>query len=163
MRSVIGDDCNIGQNVFIGPGVKLGNRVKVQNNVSIYAGVVCEDDVFLGPSCVFTNVLYPRSFVDRKQQFHQTTVKRGATIGANATIVCGNEIGSFSLVGAGAVVTKNVAPHALVTGNPAVQVGWVSEQGRPLSFDENGTAVCPESGQQYRLHNNLVNRLENEQ
>ena len=155
----IGDACNIGQNVVISPGVSLGNRVKVQNNVSVYTGVVCEDDVFLGPSCVFTNVTNPRSFVSRKHEFMQTLVKRGATIGANATIVCGHTVGEFALIGAGAVVTKDVLPYALVVGNPSRQVGWVSEWGCKLEFDASNRAVCPESGQTYRLDNGRVYRL----
>jgi len=159
---VVGKNCNIGQNVFVAEGAVLGNNVKVQNNVSIYAGVVCEDDVFLGPSVVFTNVLTPRSFIDRKAEFSQTLVCKGATIGANATIVCGNRIGRYALIGAGAVVTKPVPDYALVVGNPAVQVGWVSEYGHTLQFDEEGRAVCPESGQHYKLAQNILTKIENE-
>ena len=142
---IIGEDCNIGQNVVVSPQVVLGNNVKVQNNVSIYTGVICEDDVFLGPSMVFTNVTNPRSAINRKNEYKQTLVKKGATIGANATIVCGHNIGEYALIGAGAVVTKEVKPFALVVGNPARQIGWVSEHGHRLSFDDNGLAVCPES------------------
>ena len=137
---VIGERCNIGQNVVISPGVVLGNNVKIQNNVSVYTGVVCEDDVFLGPSCVFTNVLNPRSAIPRKDQYRKTLVRRGATIGANATIVCGHTIGEYALIGAGAVVTKDVPPYALVVGNPSKQIGWVSEYGHRLRFDEKGEA-----------------------
>ena len=149
--AVIGDNCNIGQNVFIDNGVSIGNQVKIQNNVSVYQGVICEDGVFLGPSMVFTNVINPRSFIDRKEEFKKTRVKKGATIGANATIVCGNEIGEYALVGAGSVVTKPVKPHALVVGNPAKQIGWVSERGLRLNFGADGKAVCQESGDAYRL------------
>lgn len=156
----IGDRCNIGQNVVISPGVRLGNNVKVQNNVSIYTGVVCEDDVFLGPSMVFTNVINPRSAVNRKNEFRTTLVGKGATIGANATIICGHTIGAYSFIGAGAVVTKDVPPYALVAGNPARQMGWVSEFGHRLTFNENNIAVCPESGIEYLLHeNNQVQKL----
>jgi UDP-2-acetamido-3-amino-2,3-dideoxy-glucuronate N-acetyltransferase len=158
-RCVLGKNCNLGQNVFVAEGVVLGDNVKVQNNVSIYAGVVCEDDVFLGPSMVFTNVLNPRSFIDRKSEFKKTLVRKGATIGANATVVCGNDIGRYALVGAGAVVTKSVPDYALVVGNPAVQIGWVSECGHTLSFDEQGRAVCPESGDQYQLTRNTLIKL----
>ncbi len=147
----IGSNCIIGQNVFIAEGAVLGNRVKVQNNVSVYSGVVCEDDVFLGPSCVFTNVINPRSFVERKDKYLATLVGQGATVGANATVVCGHTIGRYSMIGAGSVVTKDVPPYALVVGNPARQVGWVSEYGCRLSFDKAGFAVCPESGMRYRL------------
>lgn len=154
--AVIGDNCNIGQNAFIAMNVKLGNNVKIQNNVSVYEGVVCEDDVFLGPSMVFTNVVNPRSRVNKKHEFRQTLVKKGVSIGANATIICGNEIGEYALVGAGAVVTKPVLPYALVMGNPAKQTGWVSEHGCRLRFDENGKATCTESGEQYELNNNRV-------
>ena len=153
---VIGERCNIGQNVVVSPGVTLGNNVKVQNNVSIYTGVVCEDDVFLGPSMVFTNVINPRSAVNRRDQYAKTTVKRGASIGANATIVCGHDIGEFAFIGAGAVVTKDVPPYALVVGNPARQIGWVGEYGHRLNFDADGNAVCPESGQKYILENGSV-------
>lgn len=155
----IGEHCNIGQNVVVSPGVKLGRNVKIQNNVSVYTGVVCEDDVFLGPSMVFTNVINPRSHVNRRDAYQLTLVRRGASIGANATIVCGNEIGAFSLIGAGAVVTKPVKAFALVVGNPARQTGWVSEYGHKLLFDQNNLAICPESGQEYRLENNEVSRI----
>lgn len=155
----IGDNCNIGQNVVVSPGVTLGNNVKVQNNVSIYTGVICEDDVFLGPSMVFTNVINPRSAVNRKSEYMKTLVKRSATIGANATIVCGITLGEFCFIGAGAVVTKDVKPYALVVGNPARQIGWMSEFGHRLEFDQNSFAVCPESGQKYRLDNENVFRL----
>lgn len=157
--SIIGDDCNIGQNVVVSSGVKLGKNVKVQNNVSIYEGVICEDDVFLGPSMVFTNVINPRSAIVRKNEYKKTIVKRGASIGANATIVCGNDIGEYSFIGAGAVVTKEVLPYALVIGNPARQTGWVSEYGIKLKFDEEGKAVCRESGEKYILKDNRVNKL----
>ncbi|MCQ2607703.1 MAG: acetyltransferase [Bacteroidales bacterium] len=152
----IGKNCNIGQNVMIAPKVVLGNNVKVQNNVSVYSGVMCEDDVFLGPSMVFTNVLNPRSFVNRKSEFKQTIVRKGATIGANATIVCGIEIGEYALIGAGTVVTKNVKPYALVVGNPAKQIGWVSENGQKLVFDATNCAVCPETKQIYELQGGQV-------
>ncbi|MFA5713488.1 MAG: acyltransferase [Bacteroidales bacterium] len=147
----VGERCNIGQNVVISPGVILGSNVKVQNNVSIYTGVICEDDVFLGPSAVFTNVLNPRSAVDRRGSFIETRIGKGATVGANSTIICGNDIGEYAFVGAGAVVTKPVAPFALVVGNPARRVGWVSRYGAKLQFDSNGVALCPESGEGYRL------------
>jgi UDP-2-acetamido-3-amino-2,3-dideoxy-glucuronate N-acetyltransferase len=156
---VIGKKCNLGQNVVVSPQVSLGNNVKVQNNVSIYSGVVCEDDVFLGPSMVFTNILNPRSAVIRRDQYIQTLVKKGASIGANATIICGIEIGKYALIGAGAVVTKNVPDYALLIGNPAKQTGWVSEYGHKLSFNPDGTAICPESQQQYQLMNGLVQRI----
>ncbi len=156
---IIGERCNIGQNVVISPDVVLGKNVKVQNNVSLYTGVICEDDVFLGPSCVFTNVINPRSAIVRKEQYMKTIVKKGASIGANATIVCGNNIGEFALIGAGAVVTKEVPAYALLAGNPAKQLGWVSEYGHRLNFDKNNEAVCPESGQRYRLENNLVSLI----
>lgn len=155
----IGQDCNIGQNVVISPEVVLGNNVKVQNNVSVYTGVTCEDDVFLGPSCVFTNVINPRSAVVRKNQYQKTHIGKGATVGANATIVCGHTIGEYAMIGAGAVVTKDIPPYALVVGNPSVQIGWVSEYGHRLDFNEKGIAVCPESGQQYQLDNNVVKRI----
>ena len=155
----VGENCNIGQNVVISPNVILGNGVKVQNNVSVYTGVVCEDGVFLGPSMVFTNVVNPRSFIERKTEYKPTLIRKGATIGANATIVCGNEIGQYALVGAGSVVTKNVKPYALVVGNPAVQIGWVSEWGHRLSFDENGVAFGPETNQKYQLKNDQVERI----
>ncbi|MBE0677636.1 MAG: N-acetyltransferase [Bacteroidales bacterium] len=157
--AVIGENCNIGQNVVVSPGVILGNNVKVQNNVSIYTGVICEDDVFLGPSMVFTNITNPRSAVIRRDQYITTTVRRGASIGANATIVCGNEIGEYSLIGAGAVITKNVKPFALVVGNPGRQTGWVSEYGHKLSFNSDGVAVCPESGQKYLLADERVKKI----
>ncbi len=147
----IGNSCNIGQNVVVSPEVILGNNVKIQNNVSIYTGVICEDDVFLGPSMVFTNVMNPRSAVVRRDSYLQTIVKKGASIGANATIVCGHDIGRYAFIGAGAVVTKHVPDYALVVGNPARQIGWMSEYGHRLNFDENGLAECPESGQKYRL------------
>jgi UDP-2-acetamido-3-amino-2,3-dideoxy-glucuronate N-acetyltransferase len=156
---VIGDKCNIGQNVVISPDVVLGKNVKIQNNVSIYTGVKCEDDVFLGPSMVFTNVINPRSAVNRKNEFIITIVKKGASIGANATIVCGHDIGAFAFIGAGAVVTKNVPNYALLVGNPAKQIGWVSEYGHRLNFDENGIATCPESNQKYELKDELVKRI----
>ena len=156
---LIGVNCNIGQNVVISPGVVLGSNVKIQNNVSVYTGVVCEDDVFLGPSMVFTNVINPRSAVNRRGEYARTLVKKGASIGANATVVCGNDIGSFALIGAGAVITKDVADYALVVGNPAKQIGWVSEYGHRLNFDETGTAVCPESGEIYSLVENQVKRI----
>jgi UDP-2-acetamido-3-amino-2,3-dideoxy-glucuronate N-acetyltransferase len=155
----LGDKCNIGQNVVISPEVKLGKNVKVQNNVSIYTGVVCEDDVFLGPSMVFTNVINPRSAVNRKNEYAKTVVKKGASIGANATIVCGHDIGAFAFIGAGAVVTKTVPDYALVVGNPARQIGWMSEYGHRLEFNENGIAICPESQDQYKLENNQVIKL----
>ena len=155
----IGQNCNIGQNVVISPEVVLGNNVKVQNNVSVYTGVTCEDDVFLGPSCVFTNVINPRSAVVRKNQYQKTHIGKGATVGANATIVCGHSIGEYAMIGAGAVVTKDISPYALVVGNPSVQIGWVSEYGHRLDFNEKGIAVCPESGQQYLLDNNVVKRI----
>lgn len=155
----IGQNCNIGQNVVISPEVVLGNNVKVQNNVSIYTGVTCEDDVFLGPSMVFTNVTNPRSAVNRRGQYARTTVKKGASIGANATIVCGHDIGEFAFIGAGAVVTKTVPAYALVVGNPARQIGWMSEWGHRLEFNEEGVAVCPESGEKYRLENRIVTKL----
>jgi UDP-2-acetamido-3-amino-2,3-dideoxy-glucuronate N-acetyltransferase len=154
----IGENCNLGQNVVISPEVVLGNNVKVQNNVSIYTGVVCEDDVFLGPSMVFTNVINPRSAINRRNQYAKTLVKKGATIGANATIVCGIEIGRFAFIGAGAVVTKSVPDHALVIGNPARQSGWMSEYGHRLNFDQDGNAVCPESGDTYTLTNRMVTK-----
>lgn len=158
-NSKIGRNCNIGQNVVISTGVLLGNNVKVQNNVSIYTGVICEDDVFLGPSMVFTNVINPRSALDRKNEYLKTIVGKGATIGANATIICGHTIGNYSFIGAGAVVTKDVEPYALVVGNPAKRIGWVSEFGHKLIFDNQGLAICPESFEKYSLHNNKVNKL----
>lgn len=155
----IGDHCNIGQNVVVLPGVVLGNNVKVQNNVSLYTGVTCDDDVFLGPSCVFTNVINPRSAIVRKHQYMHTHVAKGATIGANATIICGNNIGEYAFIGAGAVVTKNIAAYALVTGNPAKQTGWVSAYGHRLHFDESGFATCKESSEKYQLINNSVSKI----
>ncbi len=155
----IGEKCNIGQNVVVSPGVTLGKNVKVQNNVSIYTGVVCEDDVFLGPSMVFTNVINPRSAVNRREQYAPTRVGRGASIGANATIVCGHDIGPFAFVGAGSVVTKHVPAYSLWVGNPARQMGWMSEFGHRLQFDEHGKAVCPESGQVYSLRDGVVTRV----
>jgi len=155
----IGDNCNIGQNVVVSPEVILGKNVKIQNNVSIYTGVVCEDDVFLGPSMVFTNIINPRSAVNRKSNYAKTLVKKGASIGANATIVCGNNIGEFAFVGAGAVVTKEVPAYALVVGNPSRQIGWMSEYGHRLNFDENNMAVCPESKEKYIKENNSVRKI----
>jgi UDP-2-acetamido-3-amino-2,3-dideoxy-glucuronate N-acetyltransferase len=155
----LGNNCNLGQNVVVSPEVTLGNNVKVQNNVSIYTGVTCEDDVFLGPSMVFTNVINPRSAVNRKNQYAKTHVGKGASIGANATIVCGHDIGKFAFIGAGAVVTKHVPDYALLVGNPARQTGWMSEYGQKLVFDANGQAVCSESGQKYQLKNNRVERI----
>ncbi|MFW5644691.1 MAG: acyltransferase [Bacteroidota bacterium] len=156
---VIGENCNLGQNVVISPQVVLGKNVKVQNNVSVYTGVICEDDVFLGPSMVFTNVINPRSAIKRKDQYLKTLVKKGATIGANATIICGNTIGKFAFIGAGAVITKNVKDYALVVGNPAKQTGWMSEYGHKLSFNENNVAICPESGENYRLEQEGIIKL----
>ena len=158
-NSIIGNNCNIGQNVVISPSVILGRNVKVQNNVSIYSGVICEDDVFLGPSMVFTNVINPRSAIIRRDEYLQTIVKKGASIGANATIVCGNNIGEYAFIGAGAVVTKEVLPYALVVGNPSKQIGWISEYGHRLNFDSNGIAVCPESNDKYELNNNNVEKI----
>jgi len=155
----IGNNCNIGQNVFIASTVVLGNNVKVQNNVSLYDGVICEDDVFLGPSCVFTNVINPRSAISKRNEFKQTLVKSGATIGANATILCGITISQFAFIGAGAVVTKNVAEYALVTGNPATQTGWMSEHGNKLVFNKEGIAVCSSTGEKYQLKNNIVIKI----
>ncbi len=155
----IGKNCNIGQNVVVSPEVILGNNVKVQNNVSIYTGVICEDDVFLGPSMVFTNVVNPRSAINRRNQYAQTNVRRGATIGANATIVCGHDIGRYAFIGAGAVVTKNVRDYELVVGNPARHAGWMSEYGHKLAFDANGIAKCPESGELYKLEDGKVTKL----
>jgi len=157
--STIGPDCNLGQNVVISPGVVIGRNVKIQNNVSVYTGVICEDDVFLGPSMVFTNVINPRSAVPRKEQYLQTLVKKGATIGANATIICGHTIGAYALIGAGSVITKEVKPYALIVGNPARQTGWVSEFGHKLHFDATGIAVCPETNQQYKLENDFVKKI----
>lgn len=155
-EAIIGDECNIGQNVFIANQVILGKNVKIQNNVSVYAGVTCEDDVFLGPSCVFTNVLNPRSAVNRRGEYLVTKVGKGATIGANATIVCGNDIGKYAFIGAGAVVTKTVLPYALLVGNPAKQTGWMSEAGQRLDFGGEGKAICTESGETYTLENGKV-------
>jgi UDP-2-acetamido-3-amino-2,3-dideoxy-glucuronate N-acetyltransferase len=157
--SEIGENCNIGQNVVVSAGVKLGNNVKVQNNVSIYTGVLCDDDVFLGPSMVFTNVINPRSAIIRKDSYLDTIVEKGASIGANSTIVCGNIIGRYAFVGAGSVVTKDVKPYALVVGNPARQTGWMSEYGHKLFFDNLGMAICPESGERYRLTNGTVTKI----
>jgi len=155
----IGERCNLGQNVVISPGVVIGNNVKIQNNVSVYTGVICEDDVFLGPSMVFTNVINPRSAVNRKKEFLKTTVGKGVTIGANATIVCGYSIGRHAFIGAGAVVTKPIKPYALVIGNPARQTGWMSEYGHKLQFDHHGEALCPESGERYVLRDDNVNKI----
>jgi UDP-2-acetamido-3-amino-2,3-dideoxy-glucuronate N-acetyltransferase len=154
----IGNGCNIGQNVVVSPKVILGKNVRVQNNVSIYEGVICEDDVFLGPSMVFTNVINPRSAVSRKHEYMPTLVRKGATIGANATIVCGNEIGPYAFIGAGAVITKPVAAYALMVGNPAKQIGWMSEHGHRLHFDGKGLATCPESNERYILENSSVRK-----
>jgi UDP-2-acetamido-3-amino-2,3-dideoxy-glucuronate N-acetyltransferase len=158
-NSIIGESCNIGQNVVVSPKVVLGNNVKVQNNVSIYTGVICEENVFLGPSMVFTNIINPRSAIVRKDQYQKTLVKKGASIGANATIICGNEIGEYALVGAGAVVSKSIKPYALVVGNPSKQIGWVSEYGHRLQFDNENRATCSESGEKYRLKENKVVKL----
>lgn len=159
-NSVIGENCNIGQNVVVSPNVQLGNNVKIQNNVSVYTGVICEDDVFLGPSMVFTNVINPRSGVIRKDEYMNTIVKKGASIGANATIVCGNNIGRYSFIGAGAVVTKEVSDYALMVGNPSKNIGWMSEFGERLIFNEDGIAICNTTGSRYRLNNNLVNKID---
>jgi UDP-2-acetamido-3-amino-2,3-dideoxy-glucuronate N-acetyltransferase len=158
-KCVIGENCNLGQNVVVSPDVFLGNNVKVQNNVSIYTGVICEDDVFLGPSMVFTNVINPRSAVNRKDQYLKTHVGKGATIGANATVVCGHNIGAFAFIGAGAVVTKEIPAYALVVGNPSKQIGWMSEFGQRLKFDADGMAICSESGERYRLSNGVVSKV----
>jgi len=155
----LGENCNLGQNVVVSPEVVLGNNVKVQNNISIYTGVICEDDVFLGPSMVFTNVLNPRSAINRRGEYLKTVVKKGVSIGANATIVCGHDIGEYAFIGAGAVVTKTVAPYALMVGNPARQLGWMSEFGHRLTFDNNGIAICPESNEKYELKNNQVQKI----
>jgi len=155
----IGGSCNIGQNVVISPAVCLGKNVKIQNNVSVYTGVICEDDVFLGPSMVFTNVINPRSHVNRKNEYAETIVRKGASIGANATIICGNEIGTYAMIGAGAVITKPVKAYALVVGNPAKQIGWVSENGHRLHFENQDFAKCPETNQEYQLENNEVKRI----
>ena len=157
--AVIGSNCNLGQNVVVSPKVVLGNNVRVQNNVSIYEGVICEDDVFLGPSAVLTNVINPRSAVSRKDEFKTTLIKKGASIGANATIVCGNTIGEYAFIGAGTVVTKDVPPYALIVGNPGRQVGWMSEFGQKLQFGADNKAVCSESGGEYFLENNVVKRI----
>ena len=157
--SEVGEKCNIGQNVVISPNVVLGNNVKVQNNVSVYTGVICEDDVFLGPSCVFTNVMNPRSGVNRRGQYTKTIVKKGASIGANATIVCGHNIGRYAFIGAGAVITKEVADYALVVGNPAKQIGWMSEYGMRLEFNDVGIAVCAEEGSSYRIDGQKVSKV----
>jgi UDP-2-acetamido-3-amino-2,3-dideoxy-glucuronate N-acetyltransferase len=157
---IIGEKCNIGQNVVVSPGVVLGKNVKVQNNVSIYTGVLCEDDVFLGPSMVFTNIINPRSAIIRKDQYAQTLVRKGASIGANATIICGNEIGEYSLIGAGAVLTKPTRAFELWIGNPAKRIGWISEYGHKLKFNENGNAICEESGDVYYLENDEVSKKE---
>ena len=156
---VIGENCSLGQNVFVASGVSIGNNVKVQNNVSIYTGVYCEDDVFLGPSMVFTNVINPRSAVNRKSEYAKTLVGRGASIGANATIICGNEIGKFAFIGAGAVVTTSVPAYALIVGNPGKQIGWMSEYGHRLEFNDEGVAVCQESGEEYQLHEGRVTKV----
>lgn len=156
----IGKNCNIGQNVVVSPDVILGEKVKVQNNVSIYTGVICEDEVFLGPSMVFTNITNPRSGIIRKDQYEKTIVKKGATIGANATIVCGHNIGEYAFIGAGAVVTKDVKPYALIVGNPAKQIAWMSEYGHRLEFDENGFATCPESKERYKITKMGVSKIE---
>ncbi len=156
---IIGENCNIGQNVVISPSVQLGKNVKIQNNVSVYTGVICEDDVFLGPSMVFTNVINPRSHVNRRDSYAETVVRKGASIGANATIVCGFEIGAYALIGAGAVVTKTVKAYALVKGNPARQTGWVSEYGHKLNFNASGIALCPETGQEYLFKEGNVVRV----
>ncbi len=158
-NSILGENCNIGQNVVVSPDVILGKNVKVQNNVSIYTGVICEDDVFLGPSMVFTNIINPRSAILRRDQYQKTLVKKGASIGANATIICGNQIGAYAMIGAGAVVTKEVLPYALVVGNPSKQIGWVSEFGHRLNFDAENIATCFESGDVYELKNNVVTKL----
>jgi UDP-2-acetamido-3-amino-2,3-dideoxy-glucuronate N-acetyltransferase len=155
----LGEKCNLGQNVVISPGVILGKNVKVQNNVSVYTGVICEDDVFLGPSMVFTNIVNPRSAVVRRDQYVKTIVGKGASIGANATIICGNNIGNFAFIGAGAVVTKEVKPYSLVIGNPARHVGWMSEYGHRLEFNDDNIAICPESGEKYRLSGNEVSKI----
>lgn len=158
-KCTIGENCNIGQNVVISPKVVLGKNVKVQNNVSIYTGVICDDDVFLGPSMVFTNVINPRSAINRQNQYLQTHVGKGATIGANATIVCGHDIGEYAFIGAGTVVTKYVKPYALVVGNPAKQIGWMSEYGHRLKFNEKGIAICPESNERYVLKDDKVEKI----
>jgi len=156
---IIGESCNIGQNVVVSPGVVLKNNVKVQNNVSIYTGVICEDNVFLGPSMVFTNITNPRSTIVRRDQYQQTFVRQGASIGANATIICGHTLGKYAFIGAGAVVTKDVKPYALVVGNPARQIGWMSEYGHRLHFDDKGIAICPESKEKYLLQEQQVTKI----
>ena len=158
-NSTIGENCNIGQNVVVSPQVILGQNVKVQNNVSIYTGVICEDDVFLGPSMVFTNVINPRSAIIRRDEYLETIVKKGASIGANATIICGNNIGAYAMIGAGAVVTKEVLPYALVVGNPSKQIGWISEYGHRLEFNNNGFATCKESSEKYQIVDNSVSKI----
>ena len=158
-NSIIGKKCNIGQNVVISPDVKIGNNVKIQNNVSVYTGVECEDDVFLGPSMVFTNVINPRSSVNRREEYTKTIVKKGASIGANATIICGNDIGRFAFIGAGAIVTKEVPDYSIMVGNPAKNIGWMSEYGERLVFDNKGIAVCDKTGDMYKLKNNLVEKI----
>ena len=159
-NSVIGKNCNIGQNVVVSPGVRLGNNVKIQNNVSVYTGVFCEDDVFLGPSMVFTNVINPRSAVNRRDEYMKTIVKKGASIGANSTIICGNNIGKYAFIGAGAVITKEVPDYALVVGNPSKIIGWMSEFGKRLNFDKTGIAICDKTGDKYKLTHNLVNKID---
>lgn len=159
-NSELGENCNIGQNVVISPDVRLGKNCKVQNNVSIYSGVICEDNVFLGPSMVFTNVINPRSAVNRRGEYQRTTVRKGASIGANATIVCGHDIGEFAFIGAGAVVTKTIPAYALVVGNPAKQIGWMSEYGHRLEFNDDGFAICEESKEKYQLKNNIVSKVD---
>jgi UDP-2-acetamido-3-amino-2,3-dideoxy-glucuronate N-acetyltransferase len=159
-NSVIGENCNIGQNVVVSPDVQLGNNVKIQNNVSLYTGVVCEDDVFLGPSMVFTNVINPRSGIIRKEEYMKTVVKKGASVGANVTIVCGNDIGKYAFIGAGAVVTKEVPDYALMVGNPSKNIGWMSEFGERLNFDSSGIAICDNTGLKYKLSNNLVHKID---
>jgi UDP-2-acetamido-3-amino-2,3-dideoxy-glucuronate N-acetyltransferase len=158
-KCIIGENCNIGQNVVVSPDVKLGNNVRVQNNVSIYTGVICEDDVFLGPSMVFTNVINPRSAISRKEEYKETYVEKGATIGANSTIVCGHRIGKYAFIGAGAVVTRDVKPYSLVLGNPARHIGWMSEYGHRLNFNSEGIAVCTESGEKYLLTDGNVSKI----
>jgi UDP-2-acetamido-3-amino-2,3-dideoxy-glucuronate N-acetyltransferase len=159
-NSIIGENCNIGQNVVVSPDVELGNNVKIQNNVSLYTGVICEDDVFLGPSMVFTNVINPRSGIIRKDEYRKTIVKKGASIGANATIVCGNDIGKYAFIGAGAVVTKQVPDYALMVGNPSKKIGWMSEFGQRLNFDKSDLAICDKTGTRYKLSNNLVFKID---
>ena len=158
-NAVIGNNCNIGQNVVISPNVKIGNNVKIQNNVSLYTGITCDDNVFIGPSCVFTNILNPRSLINRRDQFIPTFIEKGASLGANATIICGNRIGKYSLIGAGSVITKNVIPYSIVLGNPAKQVGWISENGNKLKFDKNGIAICKATNEKYLIKNKSVTKL----